>query len=278
MNPSQACRLCTGSDPRRRSHIIPKFVGRWLKQTGTTGKLRQLGDVNRRKQDLPVVELLCDGCEARFSDWERPFSDFFRAVQDGSTGLRLDEPWVTPLVLSVSWRVAVIDGPRFGVLRPQWKKAVSRACREWRQWLLDPTGEPRGHHYAMVLPKSVSNFPPEHRVNWYMHRGVDLGVFAFDRRPVVFWKVPGVAFLSTMSGNPLPALADCRLPLSDASDSGTYAPSMFELVLTRARGASRAFAEISDAQLSKIEKDYRANVDKFIQSPAFAVASADFDS
>lgn len=52
------------------SHIIPKFVGDWLRRTGVTGRLRSSKVPGRLVQDLEWRYLLCAHCEARFNQFE----------------------------------------------------------------------------------------------------------------------------------------------------------------------------------------------------------------
>src|SRR5688572_6978274 len=64
------CRLCGTEAPLCRSHIIPKFVGDWLRATNVTGRLRDSGIPNRLIQDLPWRYMLCAACEERFAQVE----------------------------------------------------------------------------------------------------------------------------------------------------------------------------------------------------------------
>ena len=45
------CRLCEQESDLQESHIIPKFVCAYLKDTSPTGKIREANNVNKRKQD-----------------------------------------------------------------------------------------------------------------------------------------------------------------------------------------------------------------------------------
>lgn len=40
--PTGICALCGKNAELRESHLIPKFVGEWIKRTSATGYLRQV--------------------------------------------------------------------------------------------------------------------------------------------------------------------------------------------------------------------------------------------
>lgn len=49
------CALCRDNTELKESHIIPKFVGKWLKRTSATGYLRNIDNINKRQQDIPKI-------------------------------------------------------------------------------------------------------------------------------------------------------------------------------------------------------------------------------
>ena len=98
------CKLCGSGTPLRKSHIIPKFVGRWMKATSPTPYLRFGGSVDERLQDLYAVELLCDDCESLLSAWETKFAnEIFHPTAVGETVFRYG-PWLVKFAASLAWR------------------------------------------------------------------------------------------------------------------------------------------------------------------------------
>src|SRR5262245_9124045 len=79
------CNLCLCDRQLRESHVIPKFVAKWLKDSSATGYLRQGIEPNLRKQDFSTAQLLCSDCENRFSRLENLFAEtiFFPYLNDG---------------------------------------------------------------------------------------------------------------------------------------------------------------------------------------------------
>jgi hypothetical protein len=41
------CALCQDETNLKESHLIPKFVGKWLKRTSATGYLRDIDNINK---------------------------------------------------------------------------------------------------------------------------------------------------------------------------------------------------------------------------------------
>ena len=98
------CKLCGSAAPLKNSHIIPKFVGRWMKDTSPTPYLRFGGDVDKRRQDLFSMELLCEECENRFSAWETKFAnEIFHPSATSETIFRYGH-WLIKFAASLTWR------------------------------------------------------------------------------------------------------------------------------------------------------------------------------
>jgi len=68
------CALCNKESDLRVSHIIPRFVSVWLKQTSATGFLRGTKNPEKRMQDLPKLPFLCGDCKQNFSKLENYFA------------------------------------------------------------------------------------------------------------------------------------------------------------------------------------------------------------
>ena len=68
------CELCCKEKDLRESHIIPKFVFDWQKESSGTGFLRSSRVPNRRVQDGAKEYMLCSDCETLFNQWETSFA------------------------------------------------------------------------------------------------------------------------------------------------------------------------------------------------------------
>lgn len=98
------CNLCGSNSPLQQSHIIPKFIGRWIKETSPTPYLRFGGDMEKREQDLLKMELLCSDCENRLSLWETKFAnEIFHPTAANKSIFRYG-PWFVKFAASLAWR------------------------------------------------------------------------------------------------------------------------------------------------------------------------------
>ena len=98
------CKLCGSNSPLKQSHIIPKFVGRWMKATSFAPYLRTSNDIEQRVQDVWKMELMCDKCENLFSTWETKFAnEIFHPGAAGETTFRYSE-WFVKFAASLAWR------------------------------------------------------------------------------------------------------------------------------------------------------------------------------
>lgn len=71
------CKLCQNSYDLKESHILPRFLGKYLKDTGATGYLTAVDTRGKpsRGQDLYKTKLLCVNCESIISEAETFFAN-----------------------------------------------------------------------------------------------------------------------------------------------------------------------------------------------------------
>jgi hypothetical protein len=273
------CALCRSPATLRESHILPKFMVRWIQETSATGKLRNAGNVRRRHQDGAKRQLLCGPCEQRFSGHERWFAEsvFRPKVEGKDTRPPLHHTNLLPFVVSIAWRTAQVDAERLALRYPRHAKGIRRAVEAWRCFLTD-SSLPSGNHYFLALPDQVLAPDGPERLNWYLHRSLDLTALLVEHRPFIWWKAPGFAGLSPLGGHTLPGGQGHRVSVGGAAPDfwAQHAPDIVvKLLLARARDVGQRIRDIPETQLQTIEKDYRKNFDEWLEGPAAAVAHAD---
>lgn len=98
------CALCDIEKELQLSHIVPKFVGRYLKGT-SVGNIRSSGNPNIVVQDLEKHYMLCHDCEELFSASERWFANnvFYPRLKNGAISFDYDE-CLHYFISSLSWR------------------------------------------------------------------------------------------------------------------------------------------------------------------------------
>lgn len=182
------------------SHIIPAFVGRWLKDTSATGHLRTLGAPNRRVQDLRKIPLLCQDCEGRISVWEGLFAKhLFLPFHAGRTAFPYDE-WCLLFAASLSWRCLVGIDPAELPPEPHHAEGLAEAETSLGAYLLGKLPRPpRYRHNLFFTPTGVrSDGPLPDGLAWYFLRSVDFTPVYTSSSAATYVKIPGMLFWTSL--------------------------------------------------------------------------------
>lgn len=197
------CRLCKENKELQLSHIVPKFVGRWLKNTSASGHLRNIVHANVRIQDLAKDHLLCKDCEGIFSAFEKKFAEkIFSPFHDKQSQFHYDT-WLQKFLISLNWRVGIsgintnvdISHPLYGTLQDTLEK--------WRLFLLDKSPSPGSNKNHMIFIginniKEFNKVKFDHSMNTRFLRSVDFATVADveEDRLFIYTAITGIAFVS----------------------------------------------------------------------------------
>ena len=202
---AESCKLCGDTSPIRQSHIVPKFVIKYLKDTGVTGYIRQGVKINVRKQDFPKTKLLCAKCERLFSKREKVFAEaiFKPYLNDGIRRFEYQE-WLRYFAISIFWRFATVDINDFEKEDPAKGILVREAMSKWASFLLERTKYPGNFQYDIFF-LDISNISDRNRhvpgMNWLLMRGFD-GTIFFNKKGVgIYCRIPGFLFCCHISPN-----------------------------------------------------------------------------
>jgi len=83
-----SCILCGIRPPIKNSHVVPRFIYKWLKADSPLNQLRHSQNFNTPVQDGWMGDYLCRTCDNEtVSQWETYFADIvylnFRRFPDG---------------------------------------------------------------------------------------------------------------------------------------------------------------------------------------------------
>jgi hypothetical protein len=170
------CRLCQNDDDLQESHIIPRFVFSWLKETSPTPFLRGSRTPNKRVQNGEKRFWLCAKCEQLIGDYERQFSMavFCPIAEDGLHQISYGE-WLLKFCVSVSWRNLLREREE----HPQHRQLVDEALKVWREFLLGKRPHP-GRFEQHFIPFGTIHAAAEDRdhlpanLNRYVLRYVEM--------------------------------------------------------------------------------------------------------
>lgn len=203
MNENTVCALCLQESELRESHIIPKFVGKWIKETGT-GYLVSAEDGSKRVQDITKLHLLCNDCEEKFSKLEKYFADkiFFPFHKDKIRTFDYNEN-LQSFIISLSWRTLKIIAQDFKEENPNshLNSFVGEAENHWREFLNGERESISQYENHLVFldyvdgNKSAEMHPKFH---WYTLHSVDCTIITDDKRVFVYVKLPWMIFVTTI--------------------------------------------------------------------------------
>jgi hypothetical protein len=182
------CALCAKDAELQLSHILPRFVAKWLKRTAVGG-IRSSDQPNRRVQDAPKRHFLCRDCEQLLQKWESPFAaqvfePLHRAPDQIPAAIQYGE-WCLRFSVSVTWRILAsfaADG-RLATLTGRARARASEALRTWSEFLLGQTSHLREfqHHLLPLGMLEHPGGPSSSFLNRYILRSTDYDFAGNDR-------------------------------------------------------------------------------------------------
>ncbi|MBZ9688491.1 hypothetical protein G9F72_019360 [Clostridium estertheticum] len=175
------CALCRQAKKLELSHIVPKFVIRYLKKTSVVA-IRNMQNPNKVVQDGEKHYLLCGDCEDLFSIYETKFANtfFHPYMKDNIKEFNYDSN-IYYFLTSVSWRSLYLDildfvehSQELG-LDTETLDCLIASEKEMRNYLLKNQSTANGieHHIFFFEDiKNITNELVETRPHTTFHRGI----------------------------------------------------------------------------------------------------------
>lgn len=221
------CQLCGKKVSKlTKSHIIPSFVGKWLKETSVTGYLRQRENANVRIQDLVKQKLLCSDCEIALSVNEKLFAENIFipyvaeeldewAIAKGKIKSFSHTEWLIKFIIGLQWKTLVtntdLDEITFidEITKNTYRYKITSILKLWKEYLL---GQSKylgsASHYVIFLQNLIAGagYLPErisNKVNMYLIRSVD-STLAISRSSLyLYTKLGPIVILSALKPSKL---------------------------------------------------------------------------
>lgn len=273
------CRLCGTTSELQSSHIIPRFVIKWMKKTGPTPFLRKAVDPNTRIQDYHE-ELLCKDCEQIFSEFEGKFAAhvFYPHVRGDSNEFEYGE-WLYRFVLSVSWRLLVSDLAVWHEYEERKKEAITEREETWRQILLGEKSiseDPSTHHIFFLDKLDLNKSDPEAPDNFemYMQRGIDGTSIYGDDEVHVYFKFPKIIFFSTIDPPNPSGFTDTEIQAEGVIQQPQELGPKWGNFLT-GRIENHGNASMSDHEREKVTNRILDNPERYFESEFFEAQVAE---
>ncbi len=195
----RSCPLCLQVAKLQESHIIPRFVGKWIKETSATGFLRGAEKPVKRLQDLPTLPLLCEKCEERFSAFETYFANeiFYPFLEKKVRSFEYDGRLLSFLV-SLGWRVLKANQETVALEAPYHSPSLDKAEVDWRNFLGGKTTNIQpGESHLFFLEGNVEGTIPE-KFDWYVERTTDTTIGGDKNRIFAYTKFPMMVFVTSV--------------------------------------------------------------------------------
>ena len=198
------CRLCGSDAEIQRSHILPAFVFRWIRESSATGHIRLGEEPNRRVQDGWKKRWLCSSCENLIGAAERQFAQqvFKPVVEDRMDSVEYG-PWLFKFCVSVSWRVLRLfqDSDQFDDYSRDDCELLDHAAITWRDYLLGHNADvPQAFRQHLYIVRGVSSAKHEvaPNLNRYVLRHIAADVVRSGHQHIVYAKLPRIFIMGVL--------------------------------------------------------------------------------
>lgn len=274
---SVECKLCGKEADLRLSHLVPKFIGKWLKDTSATGFLRDSRNINRRSQDILKEKWLCHDCEQLFSGWEKPFSEkIFKPYMDDSGARHNYDGWMAKFCASMSWRSLSYmswgndDEPVIKAHKQEWADAESAL----RKFLLGESKTLGSYEQHVIPVEGVTEVSGgvSARLVRYLMRSIHADLIASRSTRMIYTKIPGFVILGFVTVPYAAKMRSSRIALG----SGYISPrkyfadmKLFDYINEKADEIGRSYGDMSAKQREVIETFIKENPEKALNSGSF---------
>lgn len=195
---SDLCKLC-GTPGSVDSHILPKFIFRWLKKNGT-GRLRSIENINLPKEDGIVTKFLCKVCESKFNEAETYFANkvFYPVINESVDEFEYDEK-LRYFIISLFWRT-LKHSLYEDVENTIWFEHLLQIEKVWADYLLHD--KPLTNFSEIHCIAGVDIIQGENPDDFvmYMSRMTDAGIPNNEDTCMMYVKIPRFIFLFPIFG------------------------------------------------------------------------------
>ena len=280
------CKLCNIEAELESSHLIPKFVVRWMKNTSITGYLRDKNNVGKRSQDLAKEFWLCRKCEELFSKWESEFAKkiFYPYLDNRVTSINYG-PWMSKLCASLSWRTLTYIRSKNPDKNksPEYYDELDRAEKHLASYLLGKINnldQYEQHVFPLDKIESTTQTGLPTNINRYLLRSVAMDIIGNTTDLFVYTKLPSFIILGAIYAKELKKMRNSRIAIKrGAITPRTYQWQIgfIDYIIDKSQEIADTHNRIPTRQLEKIEDFIKKNPDKAANSKLFEAFLHDYE-
>ncbi|WP_095159171.1 hypothetical protein [Pseudomonas sp. Irchel 3E13] len=271
--PVGICKLCKSETELRLSHFIPKFVGKWVKETSATGYIRMNHSINKRSQDIAKEYWLCGECEQLFSGWEREFANkiFYPMVDKKNDTARYGD-WLAKFCASLSWRTLTYVRSVNPAADSDTEEKATAAENALADYLLGKStnlGEYEQHLYPVegIASSDMTNLPKN--INRYLLRTMQMDIVSNTENMIIFTKLPGFILMG-LTGHPeAKEMRSSRVALGDGilkPRKYTFPSGVGDYIFAKAEQIAETYKTMSPSQQKMIDASIRKNPQRAAKS------------
>nr|HAT8713570.1 hypothetical protein [Legionella jordanis] len=268
------CRLCENNSELKKSHIIPKSIIKWMKNTSATGYLRSSENMNIVKQDGLKLPFLCSECECLFSTYEKYFYEqIFLPLHDDKERIAYNNN-LLKFAASLSWRALkyFIEEDEIDHLNEKQIKNSTIALQRWKDYLFNKENSPgifELHFYNFIgVVSSTGDLP--NNTHRYLHRSIDFNLYSSSDVAFIYIKLPGLIIIGYITlPNDIEEFRDTRIKVANGKiNPMNYTAPIYllDIIKDEAQKIAEYQNSISEKQQSKINDKYKNNTQRASQS------------
>jgi hypothetical protein len=237
-----------------------------------------------RSQDGHKLHWLCDACEGIFNSWETEFAkNIFHPLNTGKSLSFSYGPWCLKFAVSVSWRVLQFFIEEYDIAHfPKVLQAkANNALSKWKEFLLDKSPHPAQFEQHIIPFDRIEkfNYPDmPSNINRYILRTVDIDTVRVGNQNGFVYSKMGRIILVGFIDMQAYQWKGTKLHIKKGVLGSMHysLPAGFgSYFVDRARKAAQKQAAMSPNQKRKIEKSYRKDIDRAINSES--LKAMDYD-
>jgi hypothetical protein len=259
------CKLCGKSGDLMVSHIVPKFIFKYLKETSPTKKLRMSTEINKRIQDGFKKYWFCRNCEVMLSYYEKYFSEnIFHQIQKNILPIKYDINLIK-FCVSISWRISVFieEEGYISHFPNEILKNLKQAQDVWKGFLLGKFENPgifEQHLYNFTGEIEGSHLTLSNNLHRYLQRTIAVNVLHLGTKIIlVYSKFPGILLIGYVKLGSHSSFSSTKIHLKKGllTHRKTIVPTeLWNFINNKADDAENIKSSLSDNQNKKIMSDY----------------------
>lgn len=257
----EKCKLCHKEKDLQESHIIPKFVYKWMKLTGN-GRFRQGLNINKPIQDGIKEFLLCRDCEQKFSKREDWFKKYvFSSYIDKNETTFFPSDNLKYFTVSLLWRVLVYfkdDGNNY-----KFKEKLDEAEIEWRKYLYENEGFKKYNSFHLMCnPDDIEIPNAPQNIYSYLLRDADIEIGEGDGECFIYAKFARFIFIGVIEGLENTSFIETDISHSmNTNNQRINHPDLTGFIFNRAK-STKKFDDLSKEQQEKNNQYFEKRIDQ----------------